>query len=136
VNAENLFIVLVVILAILGTYIYFIPTFIARSRGHKNTLAIFALNLLLGWSLIGWTAALVWAMLADQETRRRKYARSEPTPFDSSPPSPPPPQATFIYTCPHCRRPVNVAANFLGHAVVCGSCGQHFTATPTAPPAS
>jgi hypothetical protein len=41
---------------------YFVPTFIALSRKKSNTLSIFALNLLLGWSLIGWAGALVWAL--------------------------------------------------------------------------
>uniref|UniRef100_A0AAU6WSH3 Superinfection immunity protein n=1 Tax=Chryseobacterium endophyticum TaxID=1854762 RepID=A0AAU6WSH3_9FLAO len=41
---------------------YFIPTFIALSRKKSNTLSIFALNLLLGWSLIGWAGALIWAL--------------------------------------------------------------------------
>ncbi len=41
---------------------YFIPTCIALSRKKSNTLSIFALNLLLGWSLIGWAGALIWAL--------------------------------------------------------------------------
>lgn len=41
--------------------IYFFPTFIARSRKHHNTVSIFVLNLLLGWSVIGWAVALAWA---------------------------------------------------------------------------
>lgn len=43
--------------------LYFLPTIIAGVRGHKNTLAIFVLNLLLGWSLLGWIAALVWSVM-------------------------------------------------------------------------
>ncbi|WP_082671958.1 superinfection immunity protein [Chryseobacterium sp. JAH] len=45
---------------------YFLPTFIAYSRKKTNAGAIFALNLFLGWSLIGWVVALVWA-LSDQQ---------------------------------------------------------------------
>jgi len=41
--------------------IYFIPLLIALNRSHSNTLAIFVLNLLLGWSIIGWIIAAVWA---------------------------------------------------------------------------
>jgi len=40
---------------------YFLPTFIAHVRGHNNTLAIGVLNLILGWSFIGWCVALIWA---------------------------------------------------------------------------
>lgn len=49
---------LLVILLIL----HFVPTVIAVLRGHHNRLAIFALNLLLGWSMIGWVIALVWSL--------------------------------------------------------------------------
>ena len=45
-------------------YFYFLPSIIARRK--KDKLAIFALNLLAGWSLIGWIIALVWALRDDQ----------------------------------------------------------------------
>ena len=54
-----------VILAILGIcaiITYFIPAIIASSRNHRNTRAILALNILLGWTLVGWTVALVWSL--------------------------------------------------------------------------
>jgi hypothetical protein len=41
--------------------LYFLPTIVASNRRHPNTTAIFVLNLLAGWSFIGWVGALVWA---------------------------------------------------------------------------
>lgn len=41
---------------------YFLPTIIAKGRKRPNTGAIFALNLFVGWTLIGWVIALVWAL--------------------------------------------------------------------------
>ena len=38
---------------------YLLPSFIAIPK--RNAAAIFALNLLLGWTLLGWVVALVWA---------------------------------------------------------------------------
>lgn len=52
----------VFIAGLIGLVIYCIPALIAQGRGHNNVGAIFALNLFLGWSLIGWVLALVWAM--------------------------------------------------------------------------
>jgi hypothetical protein len=43
-------------------FFYFVPSIVANSRNHPNVLGIFLLNLLLGWSLIGWVIALVWAV--------------------------------------------------------------------------
>jgi hypothetical protein len=42
---------------------YFLPTIIGRSK--RDAGSIFGLNLLLGWSWIGWLVALVWALKAD-----------------------------------------------------------------------
>lgn len=42
---------------------YFLPSLIAFSRRHKNRLAIFLLNLLLGLSGLGWAVALVWSVM-------------------------------------------------------------------------
>ena len=43
---------------------YFLPSILAGARGHHNVLAIFLLNLLLGWTGLGWIAALIWAATA------------------------------------------------------------------------
>jgi ABC-type sugar transport system permease subunit len=45
---------------------YFLPFAIAFNKKRANTGAIFALNLFLGWSLIGWVVALVWALKEEQ----------------------------------------------------------------------
>lgn len=44
---------------------YFLPTIIALARSKRDTLAIFLLNFFLGWSVIGWIVALVWAAKND-----------------------------------------------------------------------
>lgn len=50
--------------------IYLFPATVASGRKHNNSVAIFAFNLLLGWSVLGWIAALIWA-LTDNVKRRR-----------------------------------------------------------------
>jgi len=45
---------------------YFLPFAIAFNKKRANSGAIFALNLFLGWSLIGWVVALVWALKEEQ----------------------------------------------------------------------
>jgi len=57
--------------------IYMAPWFIARRRAHPNATAIGALALLLGWTGIGWVAALVWALTETPYTRwRRERAKT------------------------------------------------------------
>ena len=47
---------------VIGAGIYFLPTIIAGARENKDGGAIAALNLLLGWTFIGWAVALVWSL--------------------------------------------------------------------------
>jgi hypothetical protein len=54
-----------ILIAILSLF-YFLPFAVAFNRKRANTGAIFALNLFLGWSLIGWVVALVWALKEEQ----------------------------------------------------------------------
>ena len=42
-------------------FIYFLPTYCGRNK--RNAGAIFALNLLLGWTLVGWVVALGWGAI-------------------------------------------------------------------------
>jgi len=54
-------VLLSVVAFLLLLVIYFVPTMVARSRNHINATAIFVANLLLGWTVLGWAIAMVWA---------------------------------------------------------------------------
>lgn len=43
---------------------YFLPGIIAVERKHHQVYAIFALNTLLGWTVLGWIGALIWSLTA------------------------------------------------------------------------
>jgi len=57
---------------------YFLPTIVAVARGHHNAFAIFLLNLLLGWTGLGWIFALVWAVTNRSPARVQSAALQEP----------------------------------------------------------
>ncbi len=44
---------------------YFVPTTVAIIKKKTDTTAILMLNLFLGWTLVGWVVALVWATKQD-----------------------------------------------------------------------
>ncbi|MEM9336630.1 MAG: superinfection immunity protein [Patescibacteria group bacterium] len=46
---------------------YLLPTGIAIARKRTNTMAIFVLNLFLGWTLVGWVVALTWSVAKDEK---------------------------------------------------------------------
>jgi Superinfection immunity protein len=53
--------------------IYFLPAIVAGFRKHHNAAAILILNFFLGWTGLGWIAALVWSstFVAPHVTGRR-----------------------------------------------------------------
>ena len=57
------FTILELLLIVLIFAFYFLPTLIAFLRQHKNKLAIFLLNLTLGWTVLGWVVSLVWSVM-------------------------------------------------------------------------
>lgn len=57
-------VVLMILASTAGLLLYLLPAVVAMARGHRDTLAITALTVLLGWSLIGWAVALVWSLKA------------------------------------------------------------------------
>ncbi|MFA5063133.1 MAG: superinfection immunity protein [Candidatus Omnitrophota bacterium] len=57
------FTILELLLVVLIFILYFLPALIAFLRKHKNKLAIFLLNFLLGWTVLGWVASLIWSVM-------------------------------------------------------------------------
>jgi len=48
-----------------GLVMYFLPSILAFARNKRDTTGIVLLNFLLGWTMIGWVVALVWAVKTD-----------------------------------------------------------------------
>lgn len=46
--------------------IYVIPALIAIIKKKRNTVAILAFNILLGWTFLGWVIAFVWSLTNDE----------------------------------------------------------------------
>ncbi|MBR4624292.1 MAG: superinfection immunity protein [Alphaproteobacteria bacterium] len=60
------------ILFLILAFVYFLPTIVAYSRNHTNALAILILNLFLGYTLIGWVVALIWAVYKKENIKPNK----------------------------------------------------------------
>jgi hypothetical protein len=50
--------------------LYFLPAIAAFRSKHHNAEAIACLNLLLGWTFVGWVIALVWALMKPADPKR------------------------------------------------------------------
>jgi uncharacterized membrane protein len=62
-----------IVCGLFGSVIYMAPTILAVIRKKKNIMAIAAVNLFLGWTLIVWGGLLFWVILSrnDEERTRR-----------------------------------------------------------------
>lgn len=54
--------VIALLLVLAAAAVYYIPTYVAADRDHPSLVEILLLNLLLGWTVVGWFGALWWAM--------------------------------------------------------------------------
>lgn len=55
--------IFLIVAVVVGFCVYFLPSFLGWNK--RNSGAIIALNLLLGWTAIGWIIALIWALTND-----------------------------------------------------------------------
>ena len=94
--------VMAIVLLVVGVVLYFAPSFVAGNRGHHNGGAIFFLNLLAGWTLIGWLVALIWALSSPAP------APEPATPIVQPPPTQPSDDGRR--PCPFCAEPILPAA--------------------------
>lgn len=104
---------------------YFIPSIIAFSKKHYNATGVLLLNLFLGWTLIGWIAALIWSFsnaygtqvinisspaTQEQHFKPESIVPSQPTRVDVESPT-----KNF---CSKCGTPIKSADSF------CSKCGM------------
>lgn len=52
-----------------GLLLYFLPTIFAVVRRHRQAAPIILLNVFLGWTFLGWIAALIWSVADFRQTR-------------------------------------------------------------------
>lgn len=50
-----------VVAVVFGLLVYFLPTMIAKMRGHTDSKKIFWINLFFGWTGVGLIGCVVWA---------------------------------------------------------------------------
>jgi hypothetical protein len=95
------------IFLLVSLFFYFLPAYLARNR--SNFTAILVLNVLAGWTFIGWIIALVWAL---SEEPRGPVAAPQQAATGS-------PQAASggSLFCSACGKPCPAGAHF------CSSCG-------------
>lgn len=59
----------VIIVLTVSLILYFLPSIIAWHSKKPNFLAIFVLNIFLGWTLVFWVLALVWSLYKTSEKK-------------------------------------------------------------------
>ena len=99
------------IFMLVSLFLYFLPAYLGRNRSDFK--AILVLNLLAGWTFIGWIIALLWALSSGQQRQGAVPAQ---------PAAPNPPLGTGFF-CSACGKSCDAGARF------CSSCGAALPAT-------
>ena len=84
--------------------LYLLPTFEAWLRKHRNINSIALVNILLGWTLIGWVVAEAWAL-----------KRAEPVTVEASAPVASKAESGAQRECPYCAETILAKAKFCKH---------------------
>lgn len=113
--------ILLLLFISVALFVYFLPTVVANSRSHPNLFSIFVLNLLLGWSFIGWVAAMVWACISVDNTSPGMADPAKPAP-PATPSTGQLPTASAHKPCPFCAEQIKV------EAIKCKHCGSMLAA--------
>lgn len=66
------FILFAIIITIAG---YFVPSLIAFHYNAPNKLFILLVNIVIGWTIIGWVGAFLWAILEHDGTNTIQLIR-------------------------------------------------------------
>ncbi len=82
----------------LGILIYFVPTLVGMSK--KDNVGIFILNLLLGWTVLGWIGALIWAVSSPDKGVQYQCPKCGYVHALN--------QEVKIFVCPQCKNEANV----------------------------
>ncbi|OCX75591.1 superinfection immunity protein [Acidithiobacillus thiooxidans] len=63
-DSRSGFVALLMTAFIVAMAIYTLPALMAWSMGSPHRMAITLVDLLLGWTILGWVTALVWAVMS------------------------------------------------------------------------
>src|SRR5262249_40548976 len=55
--------VAIVVVVLVAIWVYMLPAWVARKRGHPHCLAIERVNLFLGWTTVMWIGCMIWAVM-------------------------------------------------------------------------
>lgn len=96
---------------LVSLFFYFLPAFLARNKPEFTSILI--LNILAGWTFIGWIIALIWALTA------KPQAQVPGQPLAANPAQ----SAAGSFFCTACGQPCPAGARF------CSACGAAQPAT-------
>lgn len=90
-----------------GSAIYVLPALIAMRRNHASAVTLTLLNIVAGWTLLGWITALVWAF-GGEASPGHGGGPAGAAAFAHEPP-----------LCPHCADALRRAARRCRHGGAC-----------------
>jgi hypothetical protein len=90
-NNDDVVIVFMLIGLVIGIFVYLLPTYIASRKGHKDTGVIFVVNLLFGWTFLGYIVSFIWAVSSGTGENTKVIIQNAPGAPHTPPQVPEPP---------------------------------------------
>lgn len=77
--------------------LYFLPFFVSMARNHRNKGSICVLNVVLGFTFVGWIAALLWSLTAQTRSVPQSRTWTNRNPARNAPQNPHGHVAAYAY---------------------------------------
>ena len=116
------------LIALVLFYLFFLPTFIAFRRGHRNRWVIFLINFVFGATVLGWIGALIWALTASQTHDPNAYGQNDALGLTPRHDDTLQQAKTLTRPCLDCGEPILLVARKCKH---CGSAVAPIGAEPS-----
>jgi heme/copper-type cytochrome/quinol oxidase subunit 2 len=74
---EEIILPVLIAFLVISALVYIIPALIALLKRRPKRITIMLINILLGWTVIGWIVAFIWSLKGSKKKRKSSKKRKK-----------------------------------------------------------